>query len=151
MLRLLALVAALAALVWWWGLPAGLHTGCATIAYPARCRGAVVGNRCHGDLTEALPRREFRVDRGAQRVSEPGVDVSGAHPRCKVSDCTEWECVDEIFVRTAHGGEFREQLRPGLTPVDPTKTLGVVYVSALEWWQLRAKIYAQRMMRRFMR
>jgi hypothetical protein len=151
MLRLLAVVLALAALVWWFGSPLDFHSGCVTVAYPARCRGAVVGNRCHGDLIEALPRREFRVDRTSQRVTETGIDISGAHPRCRVNDCRDWECIDEIFVRTAHETDFREQLRPGLTPVDPTRTLSVVYVSAREWWQLRAKLYVEKTLKRLLR
>jgi hypothetical protein len=75
-------------------------------------------------------------------VTEEGEQTAATHPRCRVTDCGQWECIDEIFVRTAHDGEFREQLRPGLAPVDPRRTLSVVYVPAWKWWQLRAQTFA---------
>ena len=138
MVRLLIAIVAIGALVWSWDQLFGVRLGCGVIAYPARCQGAVIGNRCHGELGEALPRRRFLVDSVAQRVTEEGEQASGAHPRCRVTDCKQWECIDEIFVRTAREGEFREQLRPGLTSVDPRRTLSAVYVPAWKWWQLRA-------------
>jgi len=144
MVRLLVAVVAIGAIFWWWDDLFGARLGCGIIAYPARCQGAVIGNRCHGELGDALPRRKFVVDASAQRVTEPGAPESNAHPRCRVTDCRQWECIDEIFLRTAHDGEFREQLRPGLAPVDPSRTLSVVYVPAWKWWQLRAQSFAAR-------
>jgi len=151
MFRLLIAAVAIVALFWWWDQPGGFRSSCETIAYPVRCQGATIGNRCHGELGDALPRRVFRVDAAANRVTENGAAASEIHPRCRVTDCGEWECVDEIFVRTAHGGDFSEQLRPGLTPVDPLRTLSQVYVPQWKWWEQRARAFAQRTTRRFMR
>src|SRR5437867_4153438 len=132
------LVGALAvvAIVWSWQQLFGSGFGCETIAYPVQCRGAVIGNRCHGALVAALPRRRFLVDPGAQRVTEDGPRES--HARCHVEDCRRWDCIDEVFVRSARGGEFRQQLRPGLAPVDPRWTPSEVYVPAWQWWKIRA-------------
>jgi hypothetical protein len=144
MVRLLIAIVAIGAILWSWDQLFGGRVGCGVIAYPARCQGAVIGNRCHGELADALPRRRFLVDPGAQRVTEAGEQTSGAHPRCRVTDCRQWECLDEVFVRTAREGEFREQLRPGLISVDPRRTLSVVYVPAWKWWQLRAWALGER-------
>lgn len=138
MLRLLVAVVAIGAILWSWDEIFGLAPGCRTVAYPVRCQGAVIGNRCHGELGEALPRRAFLVDPGGQRVIEEDATSTGSRPRCRVTDCQQWECVDEVFVRIAREDGFREQLRPGLTPVDPRRTLSVVYVTAWKWAQLRA-------------
>jgi hypothetical protein len=137
------LVGALAvvAAVWTWQNLFGSGFGCETTAYPVRCRGAVIGNRCHGALVEALPLRRFLVDPGAQRVTEAGGE---SRARCHVEDCHQWECIDEVFVRSAGGGEFRQQLRPGLAPVDPRWTPAEVYVPAWLWWKVRAQALAAR-------
>jgi hypothetical protein len=138
--RLLVAVVAIAAVFWVWDQLFGLNLGsCSTVAYPARCQGAVIGNHCHGELSAALPRRMFAVDPTSQRVMEAAAATSSVHPRCRVTDCAHWECIDEVFLRTARDGEFAEQLRPGLAPVDPARTLSVVYVPAWKWWQLRAQ------------
>ena len=142
MLRLLVAALAIGALFWWWQDP-GTLGACRTVAYPVRCKGDVIGNECHGELGPTLMRREFLVDGGAQRVTEGGAAAATAH--CNVSDCANWKCMDEIFLRTAHDGEFREQLRPGLTAVDPRRTLAVVYVPAWKWWQIRAEHAARRL------
>ena len=144
MARLLIAIVAIGAILWSWETLFGGRLGCGVVAYPARCQGAVIGNRCHGELADALPRRRFLVDPAAQRVTEEGEQTTSAHPRCRVTDCTQWECIDEIFVRTAREGEFREQLRPGLTSVDPRRTVSVVYVPAWKWWQLRAQSFVTR-------
>ncbi|HSD11583.1 MAG TPA: hypothetical protein VLF14_11385 [Candidatus Binatia bacterium] len=138
-MRLLVVAFAVAAIAWYLF---GSGLGCETIAYPVRCRGAVVGNRCHGDLVEALPQRRFVVDPAAQRVVEIGVH-DGSHPRCRVQACGQWECIDEVFVRSASDREFRQQLRPGLTPVDPRWTLSEVYVPAWLWWKVRVQTLAE--------
>ncbi len=141
-MRLLLAALAIAAILWSWNHLFGSGFGCETIAYPVRCRGAVVGNRCHGALVEALPRRRFLVEPGAQRVTEPGAGES--HARCRVQECQQWECIDEVFVRSATDHEFRQQLRPGLTPVDPRWTPSEVYVPAWLWWRVRAQMLAER-------
>jgi hypothetical protein len=143
MARLLIAVVAIGAILWSWDRLVGLPGGCSTIAYPLRCSGAVIGNECHGQVGEALARREFVVDPAAQRVTESGGSTD-SHARCRVVDCRQWECMDEIFLRTARDGQFREQLRPGLTAVDPRKTLSVVYGSAWQWWAVRAEAAARR-------
>ncbi len=139
MLRLLIALVAIGAFFWWWEDP-GTPGACRTVAYPVRCQGDVIGNECHGELGAALARREFLVDRGPQRVTERGA----APGHCSVSDCANWKCMDEIFLRTARDGQFREELRPGLTAVDPRRTLSAVYVPAWKWWQLRAEHAARR-------
>jgi len=139
------LVAALtvAALIWSWEqlFPSGI--ACETTAYPVRCRGSVIGNVCHGALVEALPPRNFVVDPATQRVTEQGVS-EGSHPRCRVQECGRWECIDEVFVRSANDREFRQLLRPGLSPVDPRWTPSEVYVSVWVWWRVRAQAFAER-------
>jgi hypothetical protein len=137
------LVGALAvvAILWSWQQLFDSGFGCEMIAYPVRCRGAVIGNRCHGALIEALPRRRFLVDPGAQRVTEDGAQ---SHARCRVEDCHRWNCIDEVFVRSAGDGEFRQQLRPGLAPVDPRWTPSEVYVPVWLWWKVRAQALAER-------
>lgn len=143
MLRLLAAVIVAVVIFSSWERFFGAGDGCRTVVYPARCGGAVIGNRCHGELGEALPRRTFQVDPAKQRVVEQGGAGSEAHPRCRVTDCRHWECLDEVFVRTVQNGDFREELRPGLTAVDPRWTPTVAYVTAWKWWQLRAVAIAQ--------
>src|SRR5262245_54616680 len=128
MLRLLVAVAAVAAIVWSWGQLSGTALQCHATAYPVRCSGTVIGNRCHGSLGEAMPRRTFTVDAQAQGVVEEGARGREGHPHCRVTDCNGWECVDEIFVRTWREGEFREELRPGLSPVDPIRGPSIAYV-----------------------
>jgi len=142
MLRVLIAVVAIGAIFWAWDPLGGLRDDCRTVAYPVRCAGAVIGNRCHGDLVEALPRREFLVDPGAQRVRERTEESASSAARCRVTDCRQWECMDEVFVRTARDGDFSEQLRPGLMAVDPRRTLSVVYVPAWKWLPLRARALA---------
>jgi hypothetical protein len=61
-----------------------------------------------------------------------------------VQECQQWECIDEVFVRSVTGREFRQQLRPGLTPVDPRWTPSEVYVPAWLWWRIRAQMLAER-------
>jgi hypothetical protein len=141
-MRWLVAALAIAAVVWSWQHLFGSGFGCETIAYPVRCRGAVIGNRCHGTLVEALPRRRFLVDPGAQRVTEAGSGESRA--RCRVQDCRRWDCIDEVFVRSAGDGEFRQLLRPGLAPLDPRWTPSEVYVPAWLWWKIRAQALAAR-------
>jgi hypothetical protein len=141
-MRWLVAVLAIAAVVWSWQHPSGFGFACETIAYPVRCRGAVIGNRCQGALVEALPRRRFSVDPGAQRVTEDGGGESRA--RCRVEGCRRWACIDEVFVRSADDGEFHQQLRPGLAPVDPRWTPSEVYVPAWLWWKVRAQALAER-------
>jgi hypothetical protein len=142
-MRWLVAALAVAALIWSWEqlVPSGI--GCETTAYPVRCRGSVIGNVCHGALVEALPPRNFVVDPATQRVTEQGVS-EGSHPRCRVQECGRWECIDEVFVRSANDREFRQLLRPGLSPVDPRWTPSEVYVSVWVWWRVRAQAFAER-------
>jgi hypothetical protein len=142
-MRWLVAALAVAALAWSWEqlFPSGI--GCETTAYPVRCRGAVIGNVCHGALVEALPPRRFVVDPATQRVTERGLS-DGSHPRCRVQECGRWECIDEVFVRSANDREFRQLLRPGLSPVDPRWTPSEVYVPAWVWWRVRAQVFAER-------
>ena len=142
-MRWLVAAIAVAAIAWSWQQLFGADFACETIAYPVRCRGAVIGNRCHGDLVEALPRRRFAVNPAAQRVTELGAG-GGSHSRCRVQECGQWECIDEVYVRTATDHEFRQLLRPGLTPVDPRWTPSEVYVPASVWWRVRAQAFAER-------
>jgi hypothetical protein len=144
-MRWLVAVLAVAAIAWSWQqlFGTGSGFGCETIAYPVRCRGAVIGNRCHGALVEALPPRRFAVNPAAQRVTELGAS-DGSHPRCHVQECGQWECVDEVYVRSANDREFRQLLRPGLAPVDPRWTPSEVYVPAWMWWRVRAQALAER-------
>ena len=149
-MRLLIVALAAAAIVWSWNDLFGTGFGCETIAYPVRCRGTVVGNRCHGELVEALPRRRFVADPAKQRVVELGPQ-EGLQPRCHVEECGHWECMDEVFVRSANGREFREQLRPGLVPVDPRWTPSEVYVPGWLWWKVRLQAVAERLLSRISR
>ena len=142
-MRWLVAALAVAALIWSWEqwFPSGI--GCETTAYPVRCRGSVIGNVCHGALVEALPPRNFVVDPATQRVTEQGVS-EGSRPRCRVQECGRWECIDEVFVRSANDREFRQLLRPGLSPVDPRWTPSEVYVSVWVWWRVRGQAFAER-------
>ena len=147
-MRWLVAALAVAALAWSWErlFPSGAL--CATTVYPVRCRGAVIGNLCHGALVEALSRRTFLVDPAGQRVTEPGASEE-SHPHCRVQACGHWECIDEVFVRSADDAGFRQLLRPGLAPVDPRWTPSEVYVPAWTWWRIRAQTFAERMLGRF--
>jgi hypothetical protein len=142
-MRWVVAVLALAAIAWSWQKLFGSDFDCETVAYPVRCRGAVIGNRCHGALVEALPQRRFVVNPAAQRVTELGAG-DGSHSRCRVQGCGQWDCVDAVYVRSANEGEFRQLLRPGLTPVDPRWTPSEVYVPAWMWWRMRAQALAER-------
>ncbi len=142
-MRWIVAALALAAIAWSWQRLFGSDLDCETIAYPVRCRGAVIGNRCHGALVEALPQRRFVVNPAAQRVTELGAG-DGSRSRCRVQGCGQWDCVDAVYVRSASEGEFRQLLRPGLTPVDPRWTPSEVYVPAWTWWRMRAQAVAER-------
>ncbi len=142
-MRWLVAALAVAAIAWSWQQLFGSDFGCETIAYPVRCRGSVIGNRCHGALVEALPQRRFVVNPAAQRVTELGAS-DGSHPRCHVQECGQWECVDEVYVRSANDREFHQLLRPGLAPVDPRWTPSEVYVPAWVWWRVRTQALAER-------
>ena len=97
----------------------------------------MIGDRCKGSLIEALPRRHFLVDERRKRVLEAGTASRAA--RCKVVDCKNWKCIDEVFVRTATDGQYRELLRAELIALDPGRAGRTVHVSAGEWWRLAAE------------